>query len=394
MLKVISVLHHSIQPLGPGRLAEEDGLGWHFRTARALAKLGGHMAVAARPGGAGGWEFKTVEGVLIALAPAERLSPSRRLWKWDERSPALAGLVRRAARRGWIPYIHEYRAAVSREVLKEIGWGPAVLQHHGSPPWPGRPANPLDAVKAAAKALGEAQLKKAKGAFFVLNRAEKERLEELGVDAEVRVRMMAADFEELRPPTEEEKIELRRRWGIREDAVIAMTYVGVFREEYSTLKGAHLLPRLRRDLGGVELIATGLGGAWAGALRKAGVRAFGLLPHREYLELAKASDLYILPATPGLYGGVGVAVMEALALGKPVVSPTLVFHPEPSEVKGLGRAPPFIRGEEDYKGFLAAVRAVAEDLGRYKPWAVRGIAERHYSWRSFVRDFEEIARRL
>jgi hypothetical protein len=44
MRKVVSILHHPL-PQIDNKLAEENGLGWHFRSARALAKYGGYETI-------------------------------------------------------------------------------------------------------------------------------------------------------------------------------------------------------------------------------------------------------------------------------------------------------------------------------------------------------------
>jgi len=69
MSRVVSVLHHPIPPLRPGRLAEEDGLGWHFRSARALTKYGSYEAIAVRPGINRESTIKVIDNVAVVLTP-------------------------------------------------------------------------------------------------------------------------------------------------------------------------------------------------------------------------------------------------------------------------------------------------------------------------------------
>jgi len=74
----------------------------------------------------------------------------------------------------------------------------------------------------------------------------------------------------------------------------------------------------------------------AEAPRRLSIEVYLFLSHNEYINLPQLSDIFFLPATPRYYyGGPGVAVMEALALGKPVVSPTLI-HIDSQDAKELG----------------------------------------------------------
>ncbi|MCC6020600.1 MAG: glycosyltransferase family 4 protein [Thermoproteaceae archaeon] len=400
MPRVVSVLHHPLPPLAAGRLAEEDGMGWHFRTARALAKYGGYEAVAARPGTGREAVVRTVNGVIVVLAPSANLSPARSVWRWGYVSTALAELVEGAVKRGFIPYVHEYRALNSELVIRRIIDYPVVLQHHGSLPPRGLSLrSPLDFIKELSKLRRDAYLRKVRGVFFVLNTREKHYLESvLGVDARVVVRTMAVDFNEIRPMSAEEKTAVRRAAGIPEDAVVLVTYVGVFGEEVGSIKGAHYLLKIWRELrrslkGRVAMVAAGIGEPYLSALRRAGVLAYRLLPHRDYVRLVAASDVYFLPATSGYsYGGIGVAVMEAMAAGVPVVSPTLREFPEPDRIKDVGVATKYVDNEDALKEFTNVLIHVVESRNQYKPWVIRELAGRYYSWESFVRDFNNAVR--
>ena len=402
MKYVVSALHHSIPPLRPGSIAEEDDIGWHFRTAKALMRYGGFRAIAARPSGSETTLVKLVDGTPVVLTPTINLSPSRKLWKWSEYSPALAQLTEYLVKKlDAIPYIQEYRALNSELIMRRLIDHPMILQHHGSqPPTPRNTLKPniINDAKELSKIRRETLLRKVKGAIFVLNNAEKKYLESLGVDAEVRVRTMAVDFNELKPPSQEERKALRIKYGIPVESTVLITYAGVFGEEFSTLKGTHLLARLWKDLrrehNKLTLIVTGLGRAWIRAFQGLGIMAYGFLPHRDFIELLKASDIYFLMATPGYYGGIGVAIMEALALGKPVVSPTLIEYPETKQIKNLGAATPYVSNEETYKKFLKSLNQVITNLEDYDQDTIRNLTHKYYSWESFTKEFTEVAGKL
>jgi glycosyltransferase involved in cell wall biosynthesis len=401
MKKIVSVLHHPL-PQVDGKLAEEEGLGWHFRSARALAKYGHYEAVAVRPNEHPKFLSKLISGIPTVLTPSINLSPSQRVWKWSHVSIALADFAERAVKQGFMPYVHEYRALNSELVIKRVVEHPMILQHHGSFP-PSRPRleNPLNFVKELSKLKRERFLKRVNGFFFVLNKYEKHYLENvLNVNAEVVVRTMAVDFNELKPLSTEGKVSVRRGIGIDEDVVVLTTYVGVFGEEFSGMKGAQYLFRIWRELRSrfkdkVVVIATGVGEPYLSLLRSAGILAYKLLPHRDYVKLVAASNAYFLPATSSYsYGGIGVAVMEALAMGIPVVSPTLREFPEPEHVKDLGIATRYVNDENALKEFIDALAYVIECRECYKPWVIRELGRKYYSWESFVRDFNNAVKRL
>jgi len=402
MPRVVSVLHHPIPPLRPGRLAEEDGLGWHFRSARALAKYGGYEAIAVRPGINRESTIKVIDNVTVVLTPSINLSPSQRIWKWSHVSTALAEFVRDAVKRGFIPYIHEYRALNSELVIRRIIDYPMILQHHGSYPPSGlNLRNPLGLIKEFSKWRRDYYLRKVRGVFFVLNEREKHYLKNiLSVDAKVIVRTMAVDFNELKTLSEEERISVRKSIGIGEDAIALITYVGVFGEEFGGIKGTQYLFRILRELrlrfgDKVVMIVTGVSEPHATTLRRIGAITYRLLPHRDYVKLVAASDVYFPPATSGYsYGGIGIAIMEALAMGIPVVSPTLRDFPEKDHVKDLGVMTWYVDDEEALREFIDALIHVIENRGQYKPWAIRELARKYYSWESFVNEFNNAVKNL
>jgi glycosyltransferase involved in cell wall biosynthesis len=78
------------------------------------------------------------------------------------------------------------------------------------------------------------------------------------------------------------------------------------------------------------------------------VRVFPRLPHRDFLTYISASDIYFLPAHSDLrFAGIGVTVMEALGMGVPVVSPTLIHIPDLDVVDNVGIVTPYLRSVED-----------------------------------------------
>jgi glycosyltransferase involved in cell wall biosynthesis len=402
MKKIISILHHPL-PQTDRKLAEESGLGWHFRSAKALMKYGDFLTIATRPNISAEWRFKVVDGVVLVLAPSLNLSPSRKVWKWSYVSPSLASLVGHFVRYDYVPYIHEYRALNSEIILRRVGGCDVILQHHGSfPPVKGIFSDPIKVLKELNKLRRELYLKKVRGVFFVLNRREEFYLKEiLNVDTDVKIRTMAVDFNELKPLSEIERSKVKENLGIEDDEVLLVTYVGIFGEEFSGIKGAHFIVKIWRELKKrlsrrVKIVVTGIGESYLPLFRRLGILAYKLLTHKDFTKIVGASDAYFLPATPGyMYGGSGaVAIMEALAMGIPVVSPTLRDFPEPDHIKDLGIATEYISNENTLKEFINALIYVNENRKRYKPWVIRELSHKYYSWESFVRDFNNAVKKL
>ena len=139
-----------------------------------------------------------------------------------------------------------------------------------------------------------------------------------------------------------------------------------------------------------DSIVTGLGISWTELFRYLGIKAFGYLPCQQYIELLKTSDILFLPATSHYYyGGLGVAIMEALALGKPIVSPTLIHVSKLKDAKYLGSLTPFIDNEFKLKMFIKHLMYVIESLESFNSYLIRQIAYKYFSWEVFTKEFLE-----
>ena len=409
--RIISILHHSIKSPVKGKIAEELGWGWHFKTAKALAKYGGFQTIAMRPSGSGKLIVKYVYDVPVILAPTIRPLISNRLWKWKEISPMLAHITKElVSKYDYVPYIHEYRALNSELIMRKLANYPMILQHHGSIPIAGYllSRDLLLSLKELSKARREKLFRRVKGAFFVLHEMEKNYLEDIiGVEAMVRIRPLAVDFDELKPPTSEEKFELRRKWSVPQNAITLISYVGVFKEKVSGIKGLHIIPRIWKFLRNayssqntkVILIVTGIEDE---DLRHrfilAGIRAYGYLPHKRFIELLKLSDVLLMIATPAyMYGIAGsVTFMEALALGIPIIGPALLFLPEKTSVKYLGIPTSFIDSNSALREFLNKLVYILNNIESFQRRRdiIRQTAHKYYSWEAFLRDFDETLRKI
>lgn len=400
MSKVISVLHHSLRCPSDCEIAEEDNLGWHFRSARAIADKIDADVECVRPSTSEKWIEKVLDGVRIKLAPALRPPVPDKLWKWREVSLPMINYLKREAKEDEVLfYIHGYRALNSRLLVREISdKAPIILQHHGTRPSAyefKRLIRNLKIFKAARRIpsfLGEASLKGIDGLAFVLNEREKRYLKRLGAGATVKLRPMGVSFEKIDPPSWKEKRKLRRELGLKRKSTILTSYVGVHREKFTPLKGAphvkKICTSLENRLEDLQMVVTGIEGKEPEDREKKNCKFYEFLPHEKFIDLIRASDVFFLPSPSSYYyGGVGVAAMEAMAAGVPVVSPTLRHFPDPDNLGTLGRCPPWVDSERDLEKFIEILGAVAEKRKRFVPEEIRRIAGKFYSWKSFQLDF-------
>ncbi|WP_083756370.1 glycosyltransferase [Hyperthermus butylicus] len=111
------------------------------------------------------------------------------------------------------------------------------------------------------------------------------------------------------------------------------------------------------------------------------------LPRDEVFKIVASSDLYILPARSNYYyGGIGVAVIEALALNIPVVSPTLEHVPDERVVKYLGVKAKWV----DTAGISRFVRDIVHALDNITQFRPRQYSIRFYDIRIMVNNLEKL----
>ncbi len=286
-----------------------------------------------------------------------------------------------------ILYLHGYHRrteawiAMNKIMRRKI---PIILQNHASKP----PFNLYgkNIVRRAIWYRRENELRRIPGFFFALSEFEKRYLEALGV-RHVMVRTMPTDFNLIKPLSESARREIRSRHNMREDAIYITMYGGGIE------KGAHYVPiineALRRRFGSsIELIVTGAAPRLVEWLRRRGITAFQRLPLRDYLEVRSASDLFIMPARSEIkYGGITVSVMEAMAAGIPVVSPTLIHFPDIRQVSKLGGLTRFVDSVNDLKSFIDELIHVIENLESFDSLLIHELGKKYYSWEAFTADF-------
>jgi len=118
--------------------------------------------------------------------------------------------------------------------------------------------------------------------------------------------------------------------------------------------------------------------------------SFLRLPRKDFLTYISASDIYFLPAHSDLrFAGIGVTVMEALGMGVPVVSPTLIHIPDLNVVNNIGVVTPYLKSVDDAVRFARRPLYAVENLSTFRPAVAREIVKKFYSWESFVNDFKD-----
>jgi glycosyltransferase involved in cell wall biosynthesis len=119
------------------------------------------------------------------------------------------------------------------------------------------------------------------------------------------------------------------------------------------------------------------------------------LSHSEFLSYLAASDLYFLPAHKDLrYTGIRVTIVEALGMGVPVVSPTLIHVSDKQGIKDVGVVAQYLENTKDAIRFARKLIYAIENINNFNPFIARQIVEMHYSRESFVKDFREATREI
>jgi glycosyltransferase involved in cell wall biosynthesis len=54
----------------------------------------------------------------------------------------------------------------------------------------------------------------------------------------------------------------------------------------------------------------------------------------------------------------------------------------------------YVDDEEALREFIGALTYVIENRGQYKPWVIRELARKYYSWESFVNEFNNALKNL
>jgi len=281
-----------------------------------------------------------------------------------------------------IIYLHEFRRKAGAYIaLKEFKDIPLILQQHSSK----SPRN-LSASSFARRAYWTyvnssiRSLKKA--VIFALSEEEKRYFEKNYPNVRVYLRPMFVDYNKLKPPSEEEKVILRQKWGFKNDEIIILTYGGS--PNYRGIQYLHILRKIlnRND---VKFVVAGLPTEWILPLRKRNIVAFPRLNTDDYYELLRLSDVYLLLLSSALKPlGISVSAMEAFAVGLPVISPSLIHFPEKNKIERIGRIIPYVDKLSDIMKILPILSEALDFLSYFNRSEIRQLTSKYYSLESFI----------
>ena len=253
-----------------------------------------------------------------------------------------------------------------------FGRSPIVVQHHGDLA-PLKIFRHKKRFRPLLKYFIEKKALRNVDHFFVLRNDEKEMLSAFLDPSRITVQTMGVDFDEFKPLN---KHLARAKLGIPDQKKVIL-YVGKFYR----LKGVDIILKTYEDLKSqcdIELIL--VGGSPSDSLyqqaRSSGARVYGYLPHHELQLFYSAADVCLLPAFSSDYGGgIGVASVEALACGVPIITPVLKEFPAMGLEK-LGKVP---KDESDTE---ECILEILKDPHPYKD--CREIAKAYFDWKTII----------
>jgi hypothetical protein len=401
---VISLLYHHRNDIDENHIAESRTPPWNFRVASALANIGNCRAIAIRPTNLGKFLVKTIENVVVVLVPYKFQNSSifdkiinklnvLNLYKFMSETGYINDVVHSLVNKNKdiILYINEYKNIRYYGIFKKLKTYPFILQQHSRKPF----ANDI-ASYYKIKILRNLP----RSAYFVLSVYELETLRSLKLGRYIKLRPMGVDVQKIQLINPKTRCEIRQRLNLPCDVTILSSYLSnpiIRNGSLYEVKGAHFLPTIIRYLNeyfktkNIKFLIFNISGKYGKYLESFGnVTVFPYLSHNEFLSYLAASDLYFLPAHKDLrYTGIGVTIVEALGMGIPVVSPTLIHVPDKQSIKDIGVVTQYLENTKDAIRFARKLIYAIENINNFNPFIAGRIVETYYSWESFVKDFRE-----
>jgi glycosyltransferase involved in cell wall biosynthesis len=294
-------------------------------------------------------------GIETRMAP---MPPWRKLFAYLNRPAAVRAL-------------HDVIAAVRPAVIhvNDIWWVPQTL----------RAVAGLPAVPIVAHVRQEIEPPKVRryeldqaGLVFPVSRQIQRSLEKGGVRPE-RLRTLYSGLDMTRVMDQKNGLDARRRLGIPAEALVLGTVANLFeRKGYEVMIEA--LPMIVKTSPAVHYLIVGSGDAAYEARLRAMVEILGLESRVHFAGFQEsvypclaAMDLYVHPA---LMEGFGIAVLEAMAMRKPVVATTTGGLPEIVQEGETGMLVP--PGDAD--ALAKAVSSLLQDSARCRQLGEAGRA--------------------
>jgi glycosyltransferase involved in cell wall biosynthesis len=294
-------------------------------------------------------------GIDVRLAP---MPPWRKLFAYLNRPAAVRAL-------------HDVIALIRPALIhvNDIWWVPQTLRAVA-----GLPAVPV--VAHVRQEIEPAKVRRYEldqaGLVFPVSRQIQRSLEKGGVRPE-RLRTLYSGLDLTRVVDQKSGLDARRRFGIPPEALVLGTVANLFeRKGYEVMIEA--LPMIVKTSPAAHYVIVGTGDAAYEARLKAMAEVLGLESRVHFAGFQEsvypclaAMDLYVHPA---LMEGFGIAVLEAMAMRKPVVATTTGGLPEIVQEGETGMLVP----PGDSKALAKTVVSLLQDLARCRQLGEAGRA--------------------
>ena len=387
-MKVIQLMHHSIvwrRLLKPYSEMYTEGKvsahtdEFHERVAKQILKQTKKYEIEC-------WQpEKTLKKVVVEKEDGitYRMFPSIYLsWGREYTLSLLKELKMQSKKEDILIHVHEmhnHLAYLTSYLFKDV---PIVVQHHSA--WP-----PLFAFKESNHPFrfiylfehyAEKKVFKNIDYFFVLTKDEKEYISNLVGADKVEIQTMGVDFGRFKPM---DQVKARKMLHLPSDKKI-MIYVGVLGKSKGADVVLEVFQTLKRKYD-VDLILIGNTSAdpLYNRAKATGAKVLGKISEEMLNSYYSAADVYVFPYPPSsnIWGGIGVAPVESLACGTPIVSTTLKHFPL-GEWNLVGEMP------KNNSDIVNCIIKIFENPNKYE--RCRDIAKKCYDWGNIVRNTIEV----
>jgi D-inositol-3-phosphate glycosyltransferase len=306
-MRIVSISHYALPHVG-GLEAVVDAL------ATGLARRGHDVtAISSTAGlrdGLGVARSSLPEYRMIYVPALNRFFEARLGVPYPLFSPSLVPVLRREIARADVVHVHGFlfqSSLVAQALARRAPNRPVVVltEHVGHVPYESRV---LDRIEAAAIGTLGKWSARSSDAIVVYNRRVEELIAQLSPSARLRWIDNGVDTEFFRPPSESERVRLRKEFGWDERPRVLFGGRAVAKKGFDVA-----LESARRAGGAFRLAVVGTFRPPAGAPN---VELLGLLSRERMAEALRAADALVAPARGE---GLPITILEALASGLPTV---------------------------------------------------------------------------
>lgn len=270
---------------------------------------------------------------------------------------------------GNVPFVYPKKVVYTVHdlaIYKNPGWFPSqMMSRHFMTPQSLRAANHIIAVSESTK-------KDLKALFNIK-------------DSKISVIYEAADIESI--PLKRKKIETLEKFRLPKKYLLYIGTIEPRKNIITLLRAYKRMVTKEPSLANVPLVIAGHKGYKSDMvfnelrelkLQPAQVKYLGYVTHNEKIELLRHATLFVFPS---LYEGFGIPVLEAMALGVPVITSNLSALPEVT-----GKAAWLVSPEDD-AALAAAMREGLLNTTKRKQIARRGKEQaKKFSWAAAARE--------